>query len=257
MIFDGKAFANEIEKQVKDRVAKMEKKPKIVSILVGDDPASELYTRLKRAAAGRCGIDFEVMRLEKWNEAVAKKLGESAKVTGLMVQMPVPGMSREKQSDVLSAIPLNKDIDGLRWQESGVMPATVRAILSILEKIETNWRDKFVVVGGTGSIGKPLGHFLKLGYGVEAVVANSKTRDLASVTRTADVLVSCVGREGIITGEMVRQGAVTVDVGAPKGDMTSEVYLKARIATPVPGGVGPVTVATLLQNAVDMVQSQG
>lgn len=260
MLFDGKAFAREIESRVKDGVAKLPKQPKIVSILVGEDPASELYTRLKKSAAERCGIDFEVIKLgvgSRTPEIVGEIQKAAIRAQGIMIQLPIPGLTRGKQGKLLQLIPLDKDVDGLRWEESGVMPATVRAILSILEKIDTNWREKFVVVGGTGSIGRPLVHFLKSRHRVEAEVANSKTKDLASATRAAEVLISCVGKEGLITAEMVREGVISIDVGAPKGDMTSDVYLKARIATPVPGGVGPVTVASLMQNVLDMVQSRG
>lgn len=269
MLFDGKAFAREIESRVTDRVAKLPKQPKIISILVGEDPASELYTRLKKSAALRCGIDFEVIKLSvgsKTPEIVSEIQKAAKRAQGIMIQLPLLRQgsggqaipySRAETEEALRVIPLDKDVDGLRWEESGVMPATVRAILSILEKIDTNWREKFVVVGGTGSIGRPLVHFLKSRYHVEAEVANSKTKDLASVTRAAEVLISCVGKEGLITAEMVREGVITIDVGAPKGDMTPEVYLKAKQATPVPGGVGPVTVASLMQNVLDMVQSRG
>jgi methylenetetrahydrofolate dehydrogenase (NADP+)/methenyltetrahydrofolate cyclohydrolase len=262
MIFDGKAFAREIEEQAKAEVEKMAVKPKIVSIVVGDDPASVLYTRLKQTAAKRVGIQFEVVKLDKDSrfeeiDSRIRQIGKREDVTGVMVQLPIPGLQGQALQDVLSAIPLNKDVDGLRWEESKVIPATVRAILAILDKIEStttyDLRSKdYVVLGARGAVGRPLVHFLKE-RGVEVAEVEWDTPEPTRTVLAGDIVISCTGKEGLVTGQMVRAGAIVIDVGAPKGEMTSEVYQKASVAVAVPNGVGPVTVASLMANAVGLV----
>ena len=274
-IFDGKAFAKEIEERVKTRVADMVKKPKIVSIVVGDDPASALYTRLKKAAAERVGIQFEVVELEITNNqsSIIKQkiteIGARDDVTGVMVQLPLPEQLRGSTPKCLEAIPLSKDVDGLRWEESGVKPATVRAVMNILGEIAERksglWNKKFVVVGARGAVGRPLVHFLR----ERGVVVDEVEWDTPEPTRrvlAGEVVISCVGKAGLVMGEMVRDEVVAIDVGMSSvkpqssglrerivGDMTPEVYQKASVAVPVPGGVGPVTIASLTLNALDMV----
>ncbi len=273
MIFDGKAFAQELEKQLFYKAtnlpaqAGLVKKPKIVSILVGSDPASELYTRLKSEAAKRCGIKFEVIRLAGGQDIVGVVRRLSGTADGIMVQLPIPGLQGQTLQDILVTIPLDKDVDGLRWEESGMMPATVKAILAILDKIAERkssdhspkiaqgselWNKKFVVVGARGHIGKPLVHFLRE-RGAEVVEVEWDTSEPTRRVLEGEVVISCVGRAGVVTGEMVKEGVVAIDVGSPKGDMTEDVYQKARVVVRSPGGVGPVTIACLMENAVSMV----
>lgn len=281
MIFDGKIFAKEIEAQIKDKILNFVQKPKIVSVIVGDDPASILYTKLKKAAAERVGVQFEVIKLEITNDQSSiikqkiKKIGERADVTGVMVQLPLPNHFKGSTLKVLGAIPLDKDVDGLRWEESGIVPATVKAVIKILERIAEKqsfeprlWDRKFVVVGARGAVGRPLVHFLKK-RGVDVTEIEWDTELPFGRLPKGQVVISCVGKAGIVTGEMVSDGVVAIDVGMnekiitnPKfsnsqikivvGDMTSDVYQKASIAVPVPGGVGPVTIACLLQNALEI-----
>ncbi len=259
MIFDGRAFAKEIERIVKERVEAMSNKPKILSILVGQDPASELYTRLKKQAAERVGIEFEEVRLESHRE-IEKVIG-SSDADGIMIQMPIPGLSREEMQDLVKLIPLEKDVDGLRWEESGVMPATVRAILSIIDKIAQSQiinspilkSVRYVVVGSHGSVGKPLVHFLRKGGVGQITEVNSDTVEMKERILEGEVVISCTGRAGLITQEMVRPGVIAIDVGSPRGELTQGVYQKASVATPVPWGVGPVTVSCLMENAINLV----
>lgn len=274
MIFDGKAFAREIEEQVRTKVASMEVKPKIVSIVVGDDPASALYTRLKEQAAQRVGIDFEVQRVSNLPaqagieyrefEHKVRTVGDRQDVTGVMVQLPIPGLQGQALKEVLSAIPLSKDVDGLRWEESGIKPATVRAILAILDKIALESRFKIqdsrvVVLGARGAVGRPLCHFLRE-RGVEVNEVEWDTPDPARTVLAGEVVISCVGKAGLLTGEMVRDGVVAIDVGMSHvegkvvGDMTEEVYQKAGVAVPVPGGVGPVTIACLMESSIYLMR---
>ncbi len=154
MIFDGKSFAKEIEDKVKAQVISMKVKPKIVSILVGADPASVLYTKLKSQAAQRVGIEFEVVKIGEQLTANSLRqkiaeIGARGDVTGVMVQLPLPELLRGRTSKLLEAIPLGKDVDGLRWEESGVKPATVRAILAIVDDVGSReqaneWLPKFL-----------------------------------------------------------------------------------------------------------------
>lgn len=267
MIFDGRAFAREIEEQVKARVAKMEVKPKIVSIVVGDDPASVLYTRLKEEAAERVGIEFEVVKQTNipTNQLrnLITEIAAREEVTGVMVQLPIPGIPRGRTPRMLESIPLEKDVDGLRWEESGIKPATVRAVLAILDNIKRptihNLRSKsYVVMGARGAVGRPLVHFLRK-RGVEVAEVEWDTPEPTRRLLEGEVVISCVGKAGLVQAEMVQDGVIAIDVGMSEiegkvvGDMTGEVYQKASVAVPVPGGVGPVTVASLIANAVDLV----
>jgi methylenetetrahydrofolate dehydrogenase (NADP+) / methenyltetrahydrofolate cyclohydrolase len=258
MIFDGKAFAREIEERVKASVAIMRVKPKIVSVLVGNDPSSELYTKLKKQAAERVRIAFEVMRLEPENlHNRITQIADDASVTGLMVQLPVPGLSAEQTREMLTAIPLSKDVDGLRWEESGVKPAVVRAVLSIVDRIAQD-KKTFAVLGSAGAVGRPLVQFL-CEQGREVFEIEQNTANPQELVRSAQVVISCVGKAGLVTGEMVGEGAIMIDVGMSEvegrvvGDMAPEVYQKASVAVTVPGGVGPVTVASLMENAVTLL----
>jgi len=259
MKFDGKAFAQEIEAKVSDEVAKLSLKPRIVSVLVGDDPASALYTKLKKAAAERVGIDFEIVR-EK-GEGKSEKLvelvdmiGRRSDVTGVMVQLPLPGDSRKDTEEILAAIPLDKDVDGLRYPESGVVPPVVKAILDVVEKIGGN-PQKFVVIGASGFVGSATCLELEK-MGKEVIKVDSDTQNAKDLVLQGDIVISCVGKEGVVTEDMVRDGVIAIDVGAPHGDMMSEVYQKASVSVEVPGGIGPVTIACLLNNALELYDTR-
>lgn len=251
------------------RIVNHGRKPKIVSVLVGDDPASVLYTSLKKAAAERMGIQFEIERFDlgfRINDLRQKvaEIGERADVTGLMVQLPVVGLQGETLKEVLASIPIAKDVDGLRYPESQVVPPVVKAIMAILDEIsklwvmnDELWDKKFVVVGAKGFVGSGVMEQLKI-RGIEAIGVDKEGTEPASLPAQAgtllvgDVVISCVGSEGIITKGMVKDGAIVIDVGAPKGDITQEVYQSASVSVEVPGGVGPVTIACLMANAMEL-----
>ncbi len=170
--------------------------------------------------------------------------------------MPIPGVVGDELNQIISAIPLEKDVDGLRWEESKITPATVRAVLSIVDEIASD-KTKFAVLGSAGAVGRPLVHFLKE-RGVEVSEIEWDTKNVTDLTLKAEVVISCVGRAGLVTGEMVRDSVIVIDVGMSEvegkvvGDMTQEVYQRASMAVGVPGGVGPVTIASLMANAVDI-----
>jgi len=265
MRFDGKAFAGEIEKKVAYKVRNLAKKPRIVSVLVGDEPASELYTKLKKEMAERVGIDFEIERVRGGSlaelEEKVRELGGDKRVDGLMIQMPIPRLTRKEQEQVVKAIPVEKDIDGLRWEESGVMPATVRAILSILGEVGgENWQNRRIVILGThGSVGRPLVKALVKSKVGKIVEINSETTNVVEKVHGGEIVISCVGRAGLIQEDMISNSSIVIDVGISNvngkvvGDMTQGVYDKARVAVGVPGGVGPVTIASLMENVVNKV----
>ncbi|MBP9702666.1 bifunctional 5,10-methylenetetrahydrofolate dehydrogenase/5,10-methenyltetrahydrofolate cyclohydrolase [Candidatus Woesebacteria bacterium] len=254
MKFDGKGFAKTIEESVAARAHAMEVRPKIVSVLVGNDPASILYTGLKQKAAERVGIDFEVVRLGSVTKEQIKTIAQREDVTGLMIQLPVPGLHGQALAEILQVIPYEKDVDGLRYPESGVVPPVVRAVVEVMHTI-TNLKfsnsqieksSKIVVVGAAGFVGSGVvSELAKLGLTVVGV----ERGDDMEVIKAGDIVISAVGEEGVIKSEMVKEGAIVIDVGAPKGDMAVEVYQKASVSVEVPGGVGPVTIACLMENA--------
>ncbi len=252
-IFDGKEFALKKEKILAKRVRELARKgrvPKLVSIVVGDNPASHMYVNLKGEAAARVGIKFEKLELKITDVITAiRKLNEDESVTGIMVQLPLPDIVRQETDRVLGAIAPEKDVDGLTGK-GRFLPATVKAVLDILEEMKVDVIDKpVVVVGRSRIVGKPLAVALA-DRGAKVTVAHSQTTDLGEVTRKADILVSATGKQGLITATMVKPGAIVIDVGEPKGDVAERVWEVASYMTPVPGGVGPVTVVSLLENLV-------
>lgn len=263
MVFDGRAFAKRKKQELYRQVEQLKKKPAMVSVLVGEDSERELYTKMKKRVAEEIGVKFEVSRvsgeveIDKLKEIVSE-LGTSD-IDGLMVQLPLPKQLKASTEKVLGCIPLAKDVDGLRWRESEVMPATVRAVISVLDELEKDledvWQGKFVVVGYTGSVGMPMAEFLRQ-RDVEVVGINTKTEDPQMVLESADVIVSCAGAPGVVPVGNYKDNLIVVDVGIEMvdgkavGDVVSEVYQVARAAVPVPGGIGPVTVVSLIENLV-------
>lgn len=269
-IIDGKKWAKLHEEKLKVIVGELKKVPHGVNMLIGDDPTSVLYTQIKENKAQELGINFEtkkfVIPLGKWETVVEeiKRLNNDPEIEGIMVQLPLPEefLNGHGTGELLQVIDPQKDIDGLTGKGS-FPPAAVESVLLLLkdEQIEVQ-NKKVVVVGASDLVGKPAAKELeKLGAIVE--ICNSKTENLASKTLSADILVTATGVPGLITGEMVKDGAVVLDVGAEKvdgkllGDVDFDsVYLKASKITPVPGGVGPMTVITLMQNVVKLVKER-
>lgn len=291
MIFDGKKLAREKEAELAHRVAELKAKtgrtPKLAVVMVGDDPASGLYVGLKQKAAARVGIGFELKHFPQtagFGEVAdtLRRYNEDDAVTGLMIQLPVPEALETRKRELLDEITPRKDVDcltsaNLRLLKKGIprfVPATVKAVTAIIEEFHRRelsskpWGSKpsnpwscvgsnlrvlgrVLVVGASGMVGEPLvWHLRNLGGEVET--ADEYIRNLAGLTREADVIISATGVPGLITGEMVKEGVAAIDVGSPKGDFDfASVAPKARLITPVPGGVGPLTVAALLENVVE------
>lgn len=279
-IIDGRKLALLRQQKLVEQIKKLNKTPKIVSILVGDDPPSVLYTKIKQNKAEEIGINFQPIHFEsasphvKW-EAVCSKIRElnnDESVNGIMIQLPLPEqfLKGRDEKELLRLIVPEKDVDGLNYaQKVGpFVPAAVKAVLSILEDENIKISDKHaVVVGASDLVGKPVAEELKKA-GAIVEICDSQTADLESYTLSADILVSATGVPKLITGDMVKCGVVVIDVGASSigrstsgreiivGDVDFQsVYPKASKITPVPGGVGPMTVISLMENVVEAIHS--
>ena len=277
-IIDGKALANEVKQQVKGEVEKLAASgiiPGLTVVLVGDDQASQIYVRNKEKSCEQLGIKSEVYRLPATTTqaelgALIDRLNADPHVHGILVQLPLPAPLREKE--VTDRIKPEKDVDGfhpvnlgrLLRGEEGICPCTPAGIMELIKAsgVEVKGRE-CVVVGRSNIVGKPVFHLLLQEHGT-VTVCHSRTPDLAAVTRRADILVVAVGKAGLIDGTMVKPGAVVIDVGMNRldsgkvvGDVEfSSVVPVAGAITPVPGGVGPMTIAMLMKNTVEAVLLQ-
>ena len=271
-ILDGKALAAEIRSEVKTQVAALAEKgvsTALAVILVGDDSASQVYVRNKIKACADTGIrslEFRMSAETTQQQLLAKiaELNADESVDGILVQLPLP---KQINADaVISAIDPAKDVDGFHVANAGALvtgkqgfvPCTPFGVMRLIEKSGVNPRGKSaVIVGRSNIVGKPMA-LLLLAADATVTVAHSRTPDLSAVTRNADILVAAVGRAKLIKADMVKPGAVVIDVGMNRdengklcGDVDfAEVKEIAGSITPVPGGVGPMTIAMLMQNTV-------
>ena len=272
-IIDGRVVSAYVRETIKKETAEFAEKtgvtPGLAVILVGENPASQVYVRNKHRACGEVGFLSEVFTLpaettEDELLALLDRLNHDEKIHGILVQLPLPKHISEKK--VILAIDPRKDVDAFHPQNvGGVMtgdydfvPCTPAGVLELLEYYQISPAGKHcVVVGRSNIVGKPQA-LLMLEKNATVTVAHSKTPDLAAVTRTADILVVAVGREALVTADMVKPGAVVIDVGMNRnaegklcGDVEYEgVREVASYITPVPGGVGPMTITMLLRNTL-------
>lgn len=264
-IFNGRKFAKEKEVFLSNKVEQLRKHriiPKLVVIMVGNDPASKIYVGIKQKAAEKIGITLQLVELK---QATVQQLLHLIKesniddtVHGIMVQLPLPGKLNELKAKnlILDAIAPEKDVDGLS-DKSPFVPAAVKAVLysvKVAQKLGFAPRNlknaKICVVGASGMVGRGVVRVLG-GKGVRVVKTDVKTRNLEAKTQKAEILITATGVPGLIKGDMVKPGAVVIDVGAPVGDVDFESVSKvASFITPVPGGIGPVTVVSLMENAI-------
>jgi methylenetetrahydrofolate dehydrogenase (NADP+)/methenyltetrahydrofolate cyclohydrolase len=262
----GKPIAEKIRAEVAAEVAALGHIG-LVTVLVGDDPASEVYIRLKHKAALEAGIDATDLRLPaETTEAdlLAKvaELDDDPEVDAILVQLPLPKHIDEAR--VIRALAPAKDVDGFHPMNAGqlylgrptLVPATPLGVMAMLREHEIELSGaSAVVIGRSSIVGKPMAHLL-LQANATVTVCHSRTKDLARHTLEADVLVAAVGVPGMVKPEMVRPGSVVIDVGINRtdeglvGDVDPAAAEVASHFTPVPGGVGPMTIACLLQNAL-------
>lgn len=275
MILDGKSLSIKLKNELKDKINKILLEhptlpiPGLAIILVGDNPASEIYVRNKIKAAKYCGFNAELIKLNEdasMDELldVIKELNNNPLIHGIIAQLPLPKHLDEQI--VINAISPLKDVDGFGLENKGKMfsglssiaPATPLGIIKLLDEYQIEIKGKeAVVVGRSNIVGKPMAMLL-LNRHATVTIAHSRTTNLNEVTKRADILVVAVGKPKMITKDMVKEGAVVIDVGINRidgvlcGDVDfDDVFPKASYITPVPGGVGPLTIVTLLSNTIE------
>jgi methylenetetrahydrofolate dehydrogenase (NADP+) / methenyltetrahydrofolate cyclohydrolase len=270
---DGKQLAARVRAEVAREVEEIGRSIGLATVLVGEDPASAIYIRRKREACAEVGIEsihheLAVDTSEGELLALVEELNGDERVTGILVQLPLPDHMDDDR--VIRAIAPTKDVDGFHPVSAGYLlqgrptfvAATPSGIMEILRAYEIPLAGaRAVVVGRSNIVGKPMS-LLLLAENATVTICHSRTRDLAAVAREADVLVAAVGRPETVTGEMVKPGAAVIDVGINRvdgklvGDVAEEVREVAGHLTPVPGGVGPMTIASLLRNTVRAARYQ-
>jgi methylenetetrahydrofolate dehydrogenase (NADP+) / methenyltetrahydrofolate cyclohydrolase len=281
-IIDGKAVAQEMQEEMKAEVEDLKRKgiiPGLAVILVGDDPASRTYVRSKEKACERLGLFSDVFRLPETTPegdliALVDELNLRRDIHGILIQIPLPGHIDENR--MILRINPDKDVDGLHpvnvgklvIGKPGFLPCTPLGCKVLLERsgIETSGKH-MVILGRSNLVGKPLANIMlqkEKGANAIVTVCHTAAKDLASYTRQADILVAAIGKPKMVTGDMVKEGAVVIDVGINRiedhenaggnklvGDVDFEsVEPKASAITPVPGGVGPMTITMLMHNTI-------
>jgi methylenetetrahydrofolate dehydrogenase (NADP+)/methenyltetrahydrofolate cyclohydrolase len=273
-LIDGKALGAKVREEVAESVAGLGHVG-LATVLVGDDPASHIYIELKQKAAREAGIDARDLKLpadvsEEELLATIADLNADEAVDGLLVQLPLPQHIDENRA--IEAIAPAKDIDGIHPLNAGrlylgrptLVPGTPLGIMRMLDEYEIPLEGaRAVVVGRSAIVGKPMAHLL-LQRNATVTICHSRTQDLQRHTLDADVLVAAVGRLHLISADMVRAGATVIDVGMNRdeasrkvlGDVDPGAVERAAYMTPVPGGVGPMTIAMVLQNTVTAAQNR-
>ena len=271
-IIDGKELSKKLKEQMKDRVAQMRQQgivPKLVVVLVGNNSASEVYVRNKHKACGEVGIESEVIKMPEETTQqelldVVKGLNEDRTVDGILVQLPLPGQINEKV--VLRSILPEKDVDGFHPVNVGLLsigddcyaPATPSGIIAMFKEYGIEIAGKHcVIIGRSNIVGKPMAALL-LRHNATVTVCHSKTQNLGELTRQADIVIVATGHRHTLTADMVKEGAVVIDGGMNRNELGKlcgdvdfdEVKEKASFITPVPGGVGPMTITELLENTI-------
>ncbi|MBA7660718.1 Bifunctional protein FolD protein [subsurface metagenome] len=274
IILDGKKIAQEIQKELSLKVKEEEITPGLAVIRVGEDPSSLIYVRNKKKKAEEVGIYFEERALKENTSQdelieLIEELNSNSRIDGVVLQLPLPSHLNEKK--ILERISPDKDVDGFHPLNMGrllkgypsFIPATPRGIVELLDryKIPLEGR-RVVVVGRSDIVGKPSA-FLLLARNATVTICHSKTKDLGSITKEGDILVVATGKPGFIKEGMVKEGSVVIDVGINRignkivGDVDFEkVREKASYITPVPGGVGPMTIIMLLKNVFEAAESR-
>ena len=277
-VLDGAAMAQDVFNDLRPRVSALAARgiqPGLATVLVGDNPASRVYVRNKLKACSDLGLHSELHALPQDASeadvlAKVRELNANARIHGILVQLPLPrGMDAQR---ILQSIAIDKDADGFNWANLGALvdghmrlaPCTPLGVMTMLDRADVALEGRHAVVVGRSSIvGKPLALML-IGRGATVTVCNSKTPELAAFTRTADILIAAAGRAKLVTADMVKPGATVIDVGInrlPDGKLAGDVdYVPvsavAGAISPVPGGVGRMTVATLVANTVLAAEAQ-
>lgn len=277
-IIDGKAVSKEVRRKVAAETEELKKKgitPGLAVILVGDDPASHVYVRNKERACEEVGFYSEKYELPETTtqeelNALVDKLNAKKEISGILCQLPLPKHLDDKA--VIDRIDPKKDVDAFHPENVGAimigdyhfLPCTPAGVMELIHSTGVEIAGKrAVVIGRSNIVGKPMSMLL-LHEDATVVMTHSKTKDLADITRTADILVVAIGKAGFVTADMVKEGAVVIDVGMNRnaegklcGDVDfDEVSKKCGYITPVPGGVGPMTISMLMKNTLTAAKLQ-
>jgi len=262
IIFDGREFALAKEKKLRGEVISLRSNgiiPHLASIIIGEDAASKLYVGLKKKAAEKIGAELDIYYFSENTGTedilhLIDSLNRDGNVHGIMVQLPLPQNLAFEKNKIIDSIDPKKDVDGLR-RDSVFLHPTSKAVVDILKDAEEklDLKPRIVcVVGSTGMVGTPLVKELK-NENYTVIEVNAETKDLKSKLSQADVVISATGVPGLIKPSMVKKGVLAIDVGSPVGDFDASVSGKAKFFTPVPGGVGPITISCLLENLVENI----
>lgn len=275
-IIDGKEIAQKIENVVRKELLSFDKKPKIKIFLVGNDPASQVYVQKKQEFCQRVGIEVDVEKVAKEisQEDFLKRIYQAnldIEINAILIQLPLPKKLKEKE--ILLALDPKKDVDCLHPENFGifcqygkkgarVLPATALAVMKIFEEFAFDLEGKdIVMIGNSNIVGKPLSMMLSA-ENATVTLCQKKTQDLISYTSRADILITATGVRSLIKKDMIKEGAIIIDIGITReegqifGDVDFEkVSQKASWITPVPGGVGPITVAVLAENVLKLTKS--
>jgi methylenetetrahydrofolate dehydrogenase (NADP+)/methenyltetrahydrofolate cyclohydrolase len=272
-LIDGKAVAARLRAQVASGASELRARgvaPTLAVVLVGEDPASAVYVRSKTKAAREANVDVRDHKLPATTTqaelvALVTQLSRDPEVDGILVQLPLP--PHLDSDPVIRAIDLAKDVDGLHPSSLGLLaqgrpgfsPCTPRGCMHLLDSVSAELAGaRAVVLGRSLLVGKPIAYLLA-NANATVTMCHSKTRDLADEVRRADIVVAAIGRPGLVKGDWIKPGAIVLDVGinrTPEGKLVGDVDFapaaeRARAITPVPGGVGPMTIACLLENTVE------
>jgi methylenetetrahydrofolate dehydrogenase (NADP+)/methenyltetrahydrofolate cyclohydrolase len=280
IIMDGKALGKRIREDVKERCAALKIVPSLAVILVGDDPASLSYVIAKEKALAEAGMESRDIRLpadtsEKVLLAIISDLNKNEKIHGILVQLPLP--KHIDEAKVISVIVPEKDVDcfhpvsvgNMMLNRPGFLPCTPHGVLKLLQEYNIPTSGcHIVIVGRSNIVGKPLANLLvRREFNATVTICHTGTYDIANHTRQADIIIAAAGMPSLIKPDMIKENAVVIDVGVNRvsdpsskkgyrlcGDVDPEVAQKASFLSPVPGGVGPITIAMLLQNVVEAAE---
>lgn len=263
---DGESIADELLLDLKESINSIDDSPRLAIILVGENQASESFIEEKRAASERIGAECEVFRYgenasEREIMDKVSELNDDPDINGILIQLPIP--SKLDENKLINNIDWKKDVDGLTGYNLGrfmradpeISPATVNAVLELLEREDVSFKGKEItVINNSNLIGKPLSMALT-NKGATVTICHKFTKDLSKHTKQADIIVTAVGEPGLLDSDMIKNDAFILDVGFSKqegeikGDLDlSELEQKARKVSPVPGGIGPITVAKTMEN---------
>ena len=264
-IIDGKMVSLKLKDELKEKVSKLEVKPKLVVISVGDNPASKVYVRQKEKCATYVGFLYEHLHYDEIKDEdlikQIEKLNKDNSVSGMIVQLPLPKGMDEKR--IVNSIDPDKDVDGLSYINAGrllnneecLTSCTPAGIMELLKAYNIDPSGKrVVVIGRSILVGKPMMN-LMINANATVTLCHSKTVDIEKITRQADILIVAIGKPNFVKKNMVKRGSIVIDVGINRvddkliGDVDyNDVYSKVKLITPVPGGVGPMTVIMLMNN---------